>query len=80
MEWFRGQTHFCWLSFLANRKIDAIYTFPNNCILTMANLHEVAAAVAAVAARELQQPPTRRLQFGLVWLSRARGKELRSLE
>ena len=43
------------------------------------NLQEAAAAVAAVAARESQQPPTRRLQFGLVWLRRARGKELRSL-
>ena len=44
------------------------------------NLHKAAAAVVAVAARELQQPPTRRLQFGLVWLRRARGKELRSLQ
>ena len=45
------------------------------------NLQEAAAALAAVAvaAGESQQPPTRRLQFGLVWLRRARGKESRSL-
>ena len=50
---------FCCMSFLAKRKIDAIYTFPNNGTLTTGNLHKAAAAVAAVAvaARESQQPP-----------------------